>query len=159
MNKSLMVATILFFSVIDGSSFAQDKQNTPPPAKIEKKEISKQEILTNVKSIKDPFIPQLPVAPIVKSQQNSSQYPGNAVSASASGNQMNNAPPPVEVRPPVITISGLVWNTDRPQAIVNNQIVEIGDKINEWTIVTIHEEGIEIVYKDKIVVVSNQFDK
>lgn len=158
MNKSLMVATILFFSVIGGSSFAQDKQNLPPPAKTEKKEISKQEILTNVKSIKDPFIPQLPVAPVVKSQQNSSQS-SNAVSASASGNQMNNAPPPVEVRPPVITISGLVWNTDRPQAIVNNQIVEIGDKINEWTIVTIHEEGIEIVYKDKIVVVLNQFDK
>ena len=161
MNKYLLILIILCFFFISNISFAEDNQLATPPAKTEKKEISK-EILNNVNSIKDPFLSRLPVEKKVKSVQAISQNPMDVKSpgsALPAGNQMGNTVLAVEVRPPVITISGLVWNTDRPQAIVNNQIVEIGDKINEWTIVTIDEEGIEIAYKDKIVVVSNQFDK
>ena len=162
MKKYLMVLTILFFFVICRTSFAQDNQLATPSATTEKKELSKEEIFNNVNSVKDPFISQLPLEPKVKPAQTISQNPMDVkspVSPLPSGKQMGNTAPPVEVHPPAIAISGLVWNTDRPQAIVNNQIVEIGDKINEWTIVTIDEEGIEIAYKDKVVVVSNQFDK
>lgn len=46
--------------------------------------------------------------------------------------------------PPALSISGLVWNSDRPQAIVNKTIVNINDQIEGWTITNISKEGITI---------------
>ena len=45
---------------------------------------------------------------------------------------------------PQFTISGLVWNTDQPQAILNNRIVAIGDKVEGWTITGISQQGIVV---------------
>jgi|GEM_PF-3892246 len=56
-------------------------------------------------------------------------------------------PRPVEsmgAPPPALSISGLVWNSDRPQAIVNKTIVNINDQIEGWTITNISKEGITI---------------
>lgn|SRR3989338_6337817 len=56
---------------------------------------------------------------------------------------------PVEIIPPALTINGLIWNTGKPQAIVNNQVVGIGDTVAETKILNIQKSGIEILYNDK----------
>lgn len=46
--------------------------------------------------------------------------------------------------PPTGIVSGLVWNTDLPQAILDNDVVNIGDDFNGWTITNISQDGILI---------------
>lgn len=53
-------------------------------------------------------------------------------------------PPPVEVPLPDLKIAGVVWNTDRPQAIVDGKIVGIGDTVSGVNIVNIEKTGITI---------------
>ena len=64
---------------------------------------------------------------------------------------------------PRLYISGLIWNSERPQAIINGNIVEVGDrmfKINtdnretipEIKFVDISKEGVAVAYEDKIII-------
>ena len=58
-------------------------------------------------------------------------------------------PPPAHVtptQPPLVTISGVVWDSDRPQAIINGQVVDVGDKISEMEIVSISKSQIDVLY-------------
>lgn len=48
---------------------------------------------------------------------------------------------------PELKITGLIWNTNRPQAIVNGQIVDIGDTISATKIVAIRKTGIDISFE------------
>ncbi len=50
--------------------------------------------------------------------------------------------PPAPVTPPNLLVKGLVWNTDRPQAIINDQVVGVGDRVGETTIRSITRNGI-----------------
>ena len=53
-------------------------------------------------------------------------------------------PPVVEERPlPSITVSGIIWNSDRPQAIINGQIVDVGDTVSEIQITGIRKAAID----------------
>ena len=53
-------------------------------------------------------------------------------------------PPVVEERPlPNVIISGVIWNSDRPQAIINGRIIDIGDTISEIHITGIRKTGID----------------
>lgn len=47
---------------------------------------------------------------------------------------------------PGINIAGVVWNTDRPQAIVNGQIVGIGDTVSGVKILDIRKMGITVLF-------------
>lgn len=52
--------------------------------------------------------------------------------------------------PSQFRISGIVWNSPRPQAIVNNRVVDIGDEVNGARIISIQKEGIAIALNDQI---------
>jgi len=54
-----------------------------------------------------------------------------------------------EIVLPDFIIQGLIWNTDFPQAIINDFVVKIGDIIDEAKILDISKEGIKIFYKEK----------
>jgi outer membrane biosynthesis protein TonB len=56
--------------------------------------------------------------------------------------------------PPELVITGLIWNTDRPQAIVNGQIVDIGDTIESTKIVAIRKTGIEISFDGRTITIT-----
>ncbi len=66
-------------------------------------------------------------------------------------------PVPEDIRPPQrvleplpdITIAGVVWNTDRPQAIVNGQIVGIGDMVSGVKILGIKKMGITVLFQGR----------
>jgi type II secretory pathway component PulC len=50
---------------------------------------------------------------------------------------------------PDYKISGIVWNTDRPQAIIEGRIVDIGDSIEQWRIIGISRGGVEVSFKNQ----------
>lgn len=55
-----------------------------------------------------------------------------------------------EVDVPVISIQGMVWGVDRPQAIIDNKVYDIGDEIKGAKIMDISKEGVKFLYQDKI---------
>lgn len=52
----------------------------------------------------------------------------------------------IEMPMPKLTINGIIWNSDRPQAIINDQIIDIGDTISEVTITGIQKGGIDVLF-------------
>jgi len=50
---------------------------------------------------------------------------------------------------PKFNISGIVWNCDRPQAIINGTVVDVGDTLDSLKIkVTgISKDGVEVMFK------------
>ena len=86
---------------------------------------------------KDPFVSQLPIRATVKPQVELSSAP-----------VVEKQRPP-EITPPSLQITGLVWDTNRPQAIVNSQVVGIGDTIENVTITEITRKGIGVNYMGK----------
>ena len=62
-----------------------------------------------------------------------------------------------EVKPPELVITGLVWNTPKPQAIINAKVVSIGDSIEEATIMSIHSQSVEIdVHGKRFTILANK---
>lgn len=86
----------------------------------------------------NPFIPQIPqeIKPMmpVNAQQQipTSKVPGE------------NLPPP-----PQFTVSGVVWNSKLPEAIINGQIVKIGDSVSNWAVSEITKEGIRVTFGEQ----------
>src|SRR3989338_5510975 len=60
-------------------------------------------------------------------------------------------PPPREEPMPILTITGLIWNTDRPQAIVNGQVADVGDIIAGVKIINIRKGGIDVSFQGRTV--------
>lgn len=59
--------------------------------------------------------------------------------------------PVVKRNPPNVSISGIIWNSDRPQAIINGTIVDIGDTISNIKITGIQKEGVEGLFDGRTV--------
>jgi len=51
---------------------------------------------------------------------------------------------PVSIPKPNFRVQGLVWNSDIPQAIVNNEVITIGDQVNGWTVIEINPQGVKM---------------
>lgn len=56
------------------------------------------------------------------------------------------AKPPLP--PPPLTVQGIIWGGNIPQAIINDKVVKVGDTIAEAKITDIGKEGIEVIFKD-----------
>ncbi len=55
--------------------------------------------------------------------------------------------PPTEL--PATVVTGIVYNTDRPQAIMNGVVVEQGDVLaNGVKVVSIHKGGVDVRFED-----------
>ena len=55
----------------------------------------------------------------------------------------------ISTQPPTLQVNGIVWNTDRPQAIINSYVVGIGDIIAEARIIDITRRGVSFEYQGK----------
>lgn len=53
----------------------------------------------------------------------------------------------LDIKPPQLKITGLIWNTDRPQAIVNERVLSAGDEIEGAKLLSVTKNGINIEYK------------
>lgn len=113
-------------------------------------------------SARDPFTPQVPqeevraqrVEPISPVEVNEPVVlpPPPAVqepSVSMPRQEDITQPPRILEPLPGINIVGVVWNTDRPQAILNGQIVGIGDTVSGVKITDIQKTGITVLFQDR----------
>ncbi len=50
---------------------------------------------------------------------------------------------------PALNVTGMIWNSERPQAIINNRIVESGDIVENVEITNITHDGVYYKYNDK----------
>lgn len=48
---------------------------------------------------------------------------------------------------PLLTIQGIVWGAEVPQAIINNQVMRVGDSVGGAHIVDIKKEGIKVIFQ------------
>jgi len=55
-----------------------------------------------------------------------------------------------------LKLSGLIWNSTRPQAIINGQVVEVGDKILETEIIRIHKLGVDVSINGITTTINNE---
>lgn len=93
-----------------------------------------------VASLKNPFMPQIP-------------------SLKKTGTIPKPHPVPIETPPenytepqappPQFNISGMIWNTKIPAAIINGHIVKIGDEISSWQVAEINQTGVRMVFQDQ----------
>jgi len=52
----------------------------------------------------------------------------------------------VETAMPTLTVQGVVWGTSLPQAIINGQVMKIGDTIEKARIIDINKDGVVIFF-------------
>jgi len=69
-------------------------------------------------------------------------------------------PEPIEVEEivplPNVKISGVIWDSDRPQAIINGRIVNIGDNILGIQITEISKTAIDGIFHERAVTIQIQ---
>jgi hypothetical protein len=159
--KTLSLITILIFGY-PGFSSAQQPAAEPSSAvgdfllnplqrvmqSVQQSTPSKSEGLStsainSTRPVRNPFIPSLPkinqgeeIKPAVPTRPSIENIRPRPQDPKTKGAQT--------VRPN-FRIQGLVWNTDRPQAIINDQVFNIGDTIDSWTITAIEKAGISVV--------------
>lgn len=51
---------------------------------------------------------------------------------------------------PALTVQGIIVHSSKPTAIINNQVVGVGDVISEVKITEIKKEGITVMYQGQI---------
>lgn len=107
--------------------------------------------------VRNPFIPQLPVkVEIIESPTNTTTGQSSANTNQTAGTNAQPQPrktpgstgntEPVEppLPKPNFRITGLIWNSHRPQAIINGEVLDIGDEIQGFRIESIKPAGIEV---------------
>ena len=57
-------------------------------------------------------------------------------------------PAPV-IPTPQFIVSGLIWNSKKPAAIINDEVVAIGDQVSNWAISEITKDGVRVSYEDR----------
>ncbi len=143
--------------------WAQDNKKTPE-TKMPEITAEEKAFLQDLEKLKDPFLspfakkvveevkPPVP-APVETPQPVPSKLPEPKPTPPP-------RPTPVPVVLPVelnvapfstggIKVNGIIWNTDLPQAIVNDSVVNIGDELQGAKIVSIKKEGIELLHRGK----------
>lgn len=124
-------------------------------------------------SIKNPFKAQLPEKEIIDENPDvgekapkpiepdpkKSEVPIGPPKPIESIELMNPSPEAIDAEPekiiplPDVIVSGIIWNSDRPQAIINEQIVNIGDTILGIEITEIRKTGVDGLFHGKTVTI------
>lgn len=54
----------------------------------------------------------------------------------------------------VYNVEGLIWSANKPKAIINNQIYNIGNKLGEAQITKIDRDGVTLIFDEKEYVIT-----
>jgi len=76
-------------------------------------------------AFRDPLVSLLPVEPSSKTQPKSFETPA-----------------PSAIRPPPVTLQGMIWGGPRPQAVIDGDVYDVGDAVAGATIVKITRRGV-----------------
>lgn len=112
-------------------NLAQAKQQLKEQDPSHEKSNADQITLASQKNKQDafinPFVPQIP----------------QPVKTTSFVNPQTTAPTtPAPAPTPEFIVTGLVWNSKKPEAIVNGQIVFIGDHVSNWAVSEISKNGV-----------------
>jgi hypothetical protein len=132
MKKTLF--TIFCFLLFISPAFSADQANAPVDLNIDPQAIQ-------AYTDKNPFKSKLPEKP----KEVKAEYEGEPSELTPNVVHLTPVEPP---KPPVMSITGIVWNTDKPQAIINGQVVNPGDTIEGAQIVSIKKSGIDVIFED-----------
>jgi len=91
-------------------------------------------------NVRDPFAAVLPQKEIVYNSTEVKPFEGG-------------------VRLPDFSVQGLVWGVDKPQAIIDNKVLNVGDEIEGAKVIEITKEGVKINYMDKIFLIKPEINK
>ena len=127
----------------------QRVENQKDAEKAQRLGISPQ-VMKELNALGNPFAPQLPRPPEPEEESPPEEIP----------DLPREEPAPMEPAPlkeehvffsrDAFELSGLIWDSDRPQAILNGQIVNIGDRLDQWTVLHIDKQGVEVGQKNKV---------
>ena len=53
-----------------------------------------------------------------------------------------------------LKVTGWVWNSKRPQAIINGQVLSIGDTLGETKIIAIRANGIDVLNNNRVITIT-----
>ncbi len=111
----------------------------------------------------NPFKSRLPAIKILpkKGLDTTSRPHQNDFRPQGPDNTKNLIPVPPQPQPelepklmPELTITGLIWNSDRPQAIINAEVVGIGDIVSEVEIISINKKGVAVSFDGRTITIS-----
>ncbi len=98
-------------------------------------------LIESLTDLKNPFVSLMPKASVAQPTPQPSPVPVPETPMAA--------PAAEETIPSDLKINGIVWGGDRPQAIINGQVVSIGDTIQEAKVIAITKQGVAVRYKSK----------
>lgn len=101
--------------------------------------------------LKDPFAVQMPQAAGQKDDQ-----AGHAVIAAPVPAPVKTQTPPPKPVAPDLKVSGVLWAGPKPQAIVNDRVVGIGDVVQKAKVTAIRKGKVEFSVQGKIFIVEVQ---
>ena len=106
---------------------------------------------TEAAILKNPFEPQLPpkkpeVSVTVPIQKEPVRPPNLLPRRNP---ELETKPPVIETPLPQLTISGIVWNSNRPQVIINQQVLDIGSEIQGVKILHIRPTAIDVLFQGR----------
>lgn len=96
-------------------------------------------------SIKSPFEPRTPKEKIVAIKPKPKPKPKPKIKYTPK--QPEIAVP--EIPLPTFQVNGLVWDTERPQAILDSQVINVGDTLKGCTVINIDKNGILLNFQDR----------
>ena len=134
-NKKLVLSITLLLVATNGYSMPQKS------------------VAQNEDVLRNPFIPQIPKE-ITKPKSEDISKKAHAPSEEKGlfeGINLQLPETAKEIVIPSMVITGLVWNTNRPQAIINARVIDIGDSIANAEIVSINKSGIEILIEGQTI--------
>ena len=163
-----VIVEMIMFSILPASVFAQAQApqmpQMPQAQQVPPKPEEKISLEVELTGVRDPFQPKLPEkiqTPEGKYTPDSSLPPVDQIQRAVP------PPPPVDIKipdpvsppdgfnpdkylpPPTFSVgnmevTGIIWNSDRPQAIVNGKVVEKGDETSGLKIISIEKTGVVV---------------
>jgi hypothetical protein len=121
----------------------QEKNTLDSILKKTKKIYSTPDEVNILKSIRSPFEPRTPKEKIVTIAPKPAPKP-----------EIKHVPKKQEITVPEVPlptfkVNGVVWDTKRPQAILDSQVINIGDTIKGCTVINIDKNGILLNFQDR----------
>lgn len=122
--KKIFILLLVFVLLNCFYAFAQDKET-------EVQADSDKVASYNADNYRDPFMPQ------IKKEEKKKEADSSAAASQSA--------------PPEFNVQGMVWRSDNPQAIIDGQILRIGDEIKDARVIDISKDGVKFLFRGKII--------
>ena len=175
MTYRQLTILLLFLGLAPTSGYGQAPESPAQGAPAQEKKDDIQSQLGAPKASRNPFVPQLPFTPepeiITTETQPTTPTTPETPSTDITETPLTPTLPIPEAEKPIqgkptLVISGILWNSERPQAIVNGNIIEVGDKmfkvstdrgevIDQLEFIGIDRSGVSVSFKDRTVVINS----